>query len=459
MLLAEERRRLQQDARDVAAMRAAQVREAGGSQPPPGSVPSRSDGAAPPSRSNGLVSREISGNLPGAGREPPVQTAQQQGALQMPAGGGGSLLAQQQAEKAASQLQSSAPMSGIPPSAGVGSHLVPAGYGGALSGSPGSHLAPAGVGSQPGSYVGAPISRAFQGAGASSAGGSGSATGAVSQMDRLMASGRGQRQPETPGGHTDGLARRHTEGLSHARELSGHSGGDPVEAARVRELQVELKRAGEALVAKERLAADRAAEIKILKTRLTQRDTELQRLKVDDSRRLQAAAARPQADRAMSLGPKEPERPPQRLVHLESENSRLRAMVDALQRPRSNHAGSDDSSSDPRERAARRLQRMARLWIAGLRRQRQDSSSARDRWRQTLHDVEAAVARALDTALGQADIGRVPRQTRLQLLANALKQGVLKVNQAMMQQTLQDLRRSTSSGPLSPVSGISASSR
>jgi len=98
--------------------------------------------------------------------------------------------------------------------------------------------------------------------------------------------------------------------------------------------------------------------------------------------------------------------------------------------------------NDPQQVAARRLQRAIRPWLAGLRKNRDEASTlARDRWKQMLQEVEAAVSRALEHAVGTYDVGRVPRQTRLQLLGNTLKHGVLRVNQVMMQQTLQELRR------------------
>jgi len=107
-------------------------------------------------------------------------------------------------------------------------------------------------------------------------------------------------------------------------------------------------------------------------------------------------------------------------------------------------------SADPRERAICRLQRAVRNWLARTREPRfDDASFARERWSRTLREVEGAVHHALEVGLGQAGMGRVPRQTRLRLLANALKQGVLKVNQAMMHQTLQEMRKS-SPVPASP---------
>jgi len=107
-------------------------------------------------------------------------------------------------------------------------------------------------------------------------------------------------------------------------------------------------------------------------------------------------------------------------------------------------------SVDVRERAICRLQRAVRNWLVRSREPRSDDANfARERWNRTLREVEGAVHHALDVGLGQAGMGRVPRQTRLRLLANALKQGVLKVNQAMMHQTLQEMRKS-SPVPTSP---------
>lgn len=99
------------------------------------------------------------------------------------------------------------------------------------------------------------------------------------------------------------------------------------------------------------------------------------------------------------------------------------------------------------EVAARKLQRAALLWLGRRRRYyKREEGSTRDRWRRVIQDVETSVNRALHKAEGiQGDISRAPRQTRLQLLANVLKQGVLKVNQAMMQQMLMDLKGPSSS--------------
>lgn len=110
------------------------------------------------------------------------------------------------------------------------------------------------------------------------------------------------------------------------------------------------------------------------------------------------------------------------------------------------------TASDIRERAALRLQRSVRGWFVRARRQSEDGAVVREQWKRTLREVEVAVDEALQSALGQIGVGRVPRQTRLRLLANALKQGVLKVNQAVMHQTLQEMRKSSSSpGPTAPL--------
>merc|ERR1712107_159246 len=80
------------------------------------------------------------------------------------------------------------------------------------------------------------------------------------------------------------------------------------------------------------------------------------------------------------------------------------------------------------------------------------SLTARDRWRQTLQDLESAVAQAVEMAIGE-ELGRVPRQTRLQMLKNALRQGLVKVDEVDMQQTLQDLKKSSSNSKLPPSPG------
>merc|ERR1712137_1170568 len=142
---------------------------------------------------------------------------------------------------------------------------------------------------------------------------------------------------------------------------------------------------------------------------------------------------------------------------LEKENVWLREQIKRLTTKKpatgsfSSYPNSRISDSvDPRERAVCRLQRAVRSWLVRSREPRSDDANfARERWNRTLREVEGAVHHALDVGLGQAGMGRVPRQTRLRLLANALKQGVLKVNQAMMRQTLQEMRKS-SPVPTSP---------
>lgn len=66
-------------------------------------------------------------------------------------------------------------------------------------------------------------------------------------------------------------------------------------------------------------------------------------------------------------------------------------------------------------------------------------ASAKDCWRQSLEELEAAIASALEVATAASDAGRVSQQTRLQVLGNALRQGVLKVNQTMMQTQIQEI--------------------
>merc|ERR1719265_1981086 len=100
------------------------------------------------------------------------------------------------------------------------------------------------------------------------------------------------------------------------------------------------------------------------------------------------------------------------------------------------------------EVAALQIQRAVRKWRAKQQGDRVITSESREKWKLTLRAVEEATQLAVDTVLGDSgnDISTVPRNTRLQLLANTLKQGVLKVNQVMMHETLTDLRRT---GPLS----------
>jgi len=131
-----------------------------------------------------------------------------------------------------------------------------------------------------------------------------------------------------------------------------------------------------------------------------------------------------------------------RISERDAEVLRLRAQTAKYQDDIQGRLGAIADSSDPQQVAALRLQRAIRPWLAKLRKNRDDASSfARDRWKHVLQEVEAAVSRALEHAVGSDDLGRVPRQTRLQLLGNTLKHGVLRVNQVMMQQTLQELRK------------------
>lgn len=138
---------------------------------------------------------------------------------------------------------------------------------------------------------------------------------------------------------------------------------------------------------------------------------------------------------------------PTRLAQLEAENARLRHQIGLQQSTPSDVAG------DRREKSARVVQRAVRRWIGARRRKGITDigrSSTNDGWRQALRDVETTLGRALKLAENQPDIGRAPRQSRLQLLANVLQQGVVSVNQAKAFKTLQDMRRSTSNGLAPP---------
>lgn len=212
--------------------------------------------------------------------------------------------------------------------------------------------------------------------------------------------------------------------------------------AQIQEFNRQLQRSKEEQEAVERRAAEREAEVRDLQARVAERDAELLRL-----RALHASTAGPPAmpDAA-------------RVAQLEAENAWLRDRVEAKDRapvraPRPDADGAALPGDEVLEAAARRLQSAARPWIGKVMEKKRESGNARDRWKQTLQAVEDGVNKALETAVNQTDVGRVPRQTRLQMLANTMKQGVLKVNQAMMQQTLQDMRRSPGSGYLSPTSG------
>jgi len=184
-------------------------------------------------------------------------------------------------------------------------------------------------------------------------------------------------------------------------------GGTATPEVQVADLKRQLAQTQEALTSSQRLAEERGQEVgnllartEMLLARISERDAEVLRL------RAQAAKYRDE------MQGKDVVRP------------------------------TADELSDPRQVAARRLQRAIRPWLAALRKNRDEASTlARDRWKKMLQEVEVAVSRALEHAVGTDDVGRVPRQTRLQLLGNTLKHGVLRVNQVMMQQTLQELRR------------------
>lgn len=214
--------------------------------------------------------------------------------------------------------------------------------------------------------------------------------------------------------------------------------------AQLQEFHRQLQRSKGDQDALERRAAERDAEVRDLHARVAERDAELLRL-----RALHASTTGPPAmpDAA-------------RVAQLEAENAWLRDRADAKDRvpvraprPAVDADGAALPGDEALEAAARRVQRAARPWIGKVLQKKMESGNARDRWKQTLQAVEDGVTQALESAINQTDVGRVPRQTRLQMLANALKQGVLRVNQAMMQQTLQEMRRSPGSGYLSPTSG------
>lgn len=193
----------------------------------------------------------------------------------------------------------------------------------------------------------------------------------------------------------------------------------------VRELQTLLQRAREESAAKDKLLADQAEEMSELVAIK-------QQLEVD-------------------------------LLRSRAEGARLRA---ELRSQRQSTGQMQQSTLDEdREAAAIRIQRGTRKWLARQHGQRVVRSDSSERWKFTLKRVENATRRALDTMLDKDDDGEINgvqrniclqagsvRNTRLQLLANTLQQGVLKVNQVMMHETLQDLRRS---GPLSELGRLS----
>mmetsp|Transcript_110568 Transcript_110568/g.191246 ORF Transcript_110568/g.191246 Transcript_110568/m.191246 type:complete len:342 (-) Transcript_110568:7-1032(-) len=181
--------------------------------------------------------------------------------------------------------------------------------------------------------------------------------------------------------------------------------------SKMKELEAELLRVREESAAKSKLLADQAAELSNLVGQMQLQHADLLRIK--------AEGAQLRAD----LGFQQPNSGP-------------------MQQP---------NVDDYPEEAALQIQRAVRKWRARQHGDRAVSSEMREKWKLTLRAVEDANQLALDTILSDSgsDISSVPRNTRLQLLANTLKQGVLKVNQVMMHETLQDLRRS---GPLSDCS-------
>lgn len=162
-----------------------------------------------------------------------------------------------------------------------------------------------------------------------------------------------------------------------------------------------------------------------------------------------------------------------RLSRLEVENSMLRAQLSdpschrgssqpLVSPPMSPLIGHRFSANDQQvEAAARRLQRAVRRWLdarpvrRGRDSARLDDSGvdARDRFKRALLELEESVERAVDSAQC-LEIGRV-RLTRLEMLANVLKQGAFKVTQVKNLQSLQEMRRPASR--FSSAVGISSS--
>lgn len=204
----------------------------------------------------------------------------------------------------------------------------------------------------------------------------------------------------------------------------------------VSDLQLRLKDLQQQLAASNRIAAHRASEAGELLARVSERDAEISRLRGPH-----------RSGSALSSS-----RDVLRIAALEAENTKLRGQRNALPtRAREENRESSDGEArhTSRDDAARRLQRM---WRSSHARRR---GGARDGWKRTLQEVEDVVSRALQRVI-QPNSGRVPKQARLQLLANVLKQNVVKVNHEMMQQALQDLRKSTASSPrpLSPLGSL-----
>lgn len=183
--------------------------------------------------------------------------------------------------------------------------------------------------------------------------------------------------------------------------------------SKMKELEVELFHVREESAVKSKLLADQALELKRLLDQVEVLQMDLLRNKADD------------AQRRADIGFRQP--------------------AGSMRQP---------SADNYPEVAALHIQRAFRKWRARQHGLRATSSEMCEKWKRSLRAVEDANQLALDTILSDSctDISNVPRNTRLQLLANTLKQGVLKVNQVMMHETLQDLRRS---GPLSDYGGRS----
>lgn len=166
-----------------------------------------------------------------------------------------------------------------------------------------------------------------------------------------------------------------------------------------------------------------------------------------------------------------------RLAISEEENSRLKAEISRLRAQLSDslcHRGASQpngsppmsplvgyrfSAGDPvAEAAAVRLQRSVRRWLAArpARRLRDAASNSgaedRDRFKQALLDVEESVERAVEIAQCK-EMWRVPQKTRLEMLANVLKQGAIQVTHVKNLQTLQELRRPVGISSLASGSG------
>lgn len=139
----------------------------------------------------------------------------------------------------------------------------------------------------------------------------------------------------------------------------------------------------------------------------------------------------------------------ERVEELERELATARESLSARSRPDS---GRPDSNGEPADGHGNGCAK-----DEGAASSEQDSISdrghttERQRWRSWLKEFETTIARGVEMAVGDPDVPETVGRQRLTALSNALKQGMIYVGQASLDQEVQGLRQSGSTQTLAKL--------